>query len=145
MVWWNMRTPRSKRPANRWSLAPELSALQSLFEAGRRGEQRRMRIVGEAGVGKSRLLLEAKALLGEQPHAWIECQASQLTSDSPFRPVAAHLRHAWEIDSAPSNEAALAKVDAALTALGLRRGELRALFAEDIEATSRLLNRTLPW
>jgi predicted ATPase len=44
-------------------------------------------IVGEPGIGKSRLVEEFRAQLGETPHSWIEWSSSQLLQNTPLHPV----------------------------------------------------------
>ncbi|HZZ23477.1 MAG TPA: AAA family ATPase [Roseiarcus sp.] len=44
-------------------------------------------IVGEPGIGKSRLVEEFRGQLAERPHSWIEWSASQLLQNTPLHPV----------------------------------------------------------
>ena len=44
-------------------------------------------IVGEPGIGKSRLVEEFRAQLAEAPHSWIEWSSSQLLQNTPLHPV----------------------------------------------------------
>jgi predicted ATPase len=45
-------------------------------------------IMGEPGVGKSRLIEEFRTRLKETPHTWIGCSASQLLQNTPLHPIA---------------------------------------------------------
>jgi predicted ATPase len=45
-------------------------------------------IVGEPGLGKSRLIEEFHATLAEAPHTWVEWRASQLLQTTPLHPIA---------------------------------------------------------
>jgi predicted ATPase len=45
-------------------------------------------IVGEPGVGKSRLLEEIHGRLRETPHTWVEWSCSQLLQNTPLHPIA---------------------------------------------------------
>ena len=47
-----------------------------------------MLIVGEPGIGKSRLIEEFRAKLAETPHTWVEWAASQLLQNTPLHPLA---------------------------------------------------------
>ena len=47
-----------------------------------------MLIVGEPGLGKSRLIEEFHARLGETPHTWVEWSVSQLLQNTPLHPIA---------------------------------------------------------
>ncbi len=46
-----------------------------------------MLIVGEPGIGKSRLVEEFRARLGETPHTWVEWSSSQLLQNTPLHPI----------------------------------------------------------
>ena len=45
-------------------------------------------IVGEPGLGKSRLIEEFHARLREIPHTWVEWSCSQLLQNTPLHPIA---------------------------------------------------------
>ena len=47
-----------------------------------------MLIVGEPGLGKSRLIEEFHAELSETPHTWAEFSCSQLLQNTPLHPIA---------------------------------------------------------
>ena len=47
-----------------------------------------MLIVGEPGLGKSRLIEEFHARLRETPHTWVEWSCSQLLQNTPLHPIA---------------------------------------------------------
>jgi class 3 adenylate cyclase/tetratricopeptide (TPR) repeat protein len=42
---------------------------------------------GEAGIGKSRLLLVLRERLADTPHTWVECHGSSYTANTAFQPV----------------------------------------------------------
>ena len=44
-------------------------------------------IVGEPGIGKSRLIEEFRGQLADKPHSWVEWSSSQLLQNTPFHPV----------------------------------------------------------
>ena len=62
-----------------------------------------VQIVGEPGIGKSRLLDEFRAKLGETPHTWAVWSASQLLKNTPLHPVAEWGRFRFGGDLPPSN------------------------------------------
>ena len=47
-----------------------------------------MLIIGEPGLGKSRLIEEFHTRLGETPHTWVEWSCSQLLQNTPLHPIA---------------------------------------------------------
>ena len=66
----------------------ELDLLGRRWERARAGEGQLALIVGEPGFGKSRLIEEFRARLGETPHTWVEWSSSQLLQNTPLHPVA---------------------------------------------------------
>ena len=66
----------------------ELVVLARRWERVRAGEGQFVLIGGEPGIGKSRLVEEFRARLGETPHTWIELSSSQLLQNTPLHPIA---------------------------------------------------------
>ncbi len=66
----------------------ELSLLQRRWSRALEGEGQFVQIVGEPGIGKSRLVEEFRAKLAETPHTWVEWAASQLLQNTPLHPLA---------------------------------------------------------
>ena len=66
----------------------ELDILSRRWERARSGEGQLALVVGEPGIGKSRLIEEFRARLGETPHTWVEWSSSQLLQNTPLHPVA---------------------------------------------------------
>ena len=58
------------------------------WERTRRGDGQLVLIVGEPGLGKSRLIEEFHARLREAPHTWVEWSCSQLLQNTPLHPIA---------------------------------------------------------
>ncbi len=67
----------------------ELATLVERWERAADGEGQNVLVVGEAGVGKSRLAYQLRERLATIPHTWLECGASPYTEDTPFHPVIA--------------------------------------------------------
>jgi class 3 adenylate cyclase/tetratricopeptide (TPR) repeat protein len=65
----------------------ELGTLVDRWERVGEGEGQNVLIVGEAGVGKSRLVYELRERLAAVPHTWLECRATPYTEGTPFHPV----------------------------------------------------------
>ncbi len=68
--------------------AEELDLLRRRWERAAGGEGQFVQIVGEPGIGKSRLIEEFRAKLGEAPHTFVEWSSSQLLQNTPLHPVA---------------------------------------------------------
>ena len=64
----------------------ELALLTRRWERARDGAGQLTLIVGEPGIGKSRLLEEFRATLGETPHTYVEWSSSQLLQNTPLYP-----------------------------------------------------------
>jgi class 3 adenylate cyclase/tetratricopeptide (TPR) repeat protein len=67
----------------------ELATLVERWERAADGDGQNVLLVGEAGVGKSRLAYQLRERLAAVPHTWLECGASPYTEGSPFHPVIA--------------------------------------------------------
>src|SRR5262245_40878877 len=64
----------------------ELGTLVDRWERAVDGEGQNVLVVGEAGVGKSRLAYQLRERLAAIPHTWLECGASPYTEGTPFHP-----------------------------------------------------------
>ena len=62
----------------------DLAVLARCSERALAGDGQFVLIVGEPGIGKSRLVEEFRGQLGETPHSWIEWSSSQLLQNTPF-------------------------------------------------------------
>jgi class 3 adenylate cyclase/tetratricopeptide (TPR) repeat protein len=91
---------------------PELRALERAFEAAQAGRGQVVFVVGEAGIGKSRLRYEFQRGLEGQPHAWIEGRCMPYARDFPFHPIVDALRREFGIEDGDDDGVALAKLDA---------------------------------
>ena len=65
----------------------ELDLLRRRWERARSGHGQLTLIVGEPGIGKSRLVEEFRATLGETPHTFVELSSSQLLQNTPLHPI----------------------------------------------------------
>jgi class 3 adenylate cyclase len=67
----------------------EIAILMRRWERARQGEGQLVMIVGEPGLGKSRMLDEFHVRLNEIPHSWAEWTCSQLLQNTPLHPLTA--------------------------------------------------------
>ena len=66
----------------------EIAMLMRRWERARQGAGQLVLIVGEPGLGKSRLIEEFRNRLRETPHTWSEWSCSQLLQNTPLHPIA---------------------------------------------------------
>jgi class 3 adenylate cyclase/predicted ATPase len=105
----------------------ELSLLMRRWERARAGEGQLVLIVGEPGLGKSRLIEEFHTRLTETPHTWVEWSASQLLQNTPLHPVSEWGRQRFGVD-VPAVER-LADLESTLRLIGLDPVEHAPLLA----------------
>ena len=61
--------------------------LMRRWERARQGDGQLVLIVGEPGIGKSRLIEEFHGRLRDTPHTWLEWSCSQLLQNTPLHPI----------------------------------------------------------
>lgn len=106
----------------------DLGVLVRRWERAHAGEGQFLLIVGEPGIGKSRLVEEFRARLGDMPHTWIEWSSSQLLQNTPLHPVLGWGRARFGgPDVAP--ERRLGELEFALKQVKLDAGEHAPLLA----------------
>jgi class 3 adenylate cyclase len=66
----------------------EIAILVRRWERARQGDGQLVLIVGEPGLGKSRLVEELHSRLRDTPHTWVEWSCSQLLQNTPLHPIA---------------------------------------------------------
>ena len=106
----------------------EIAALKRRWERARQGDGQLVLIVGEPGLGKSRLIEEFHARLREVPHTWIEWSCSQLLQNTPLHPIAEWGRQRFGGADVPA-ERRLADLESSLAQVKLDREENSALLA----------------
>src|SRR5208282_3820457 len=105
----------------------ELEHLRRRWERARSGEGQLALIVGEPGIGKSRMIEEFRTHLGETPHTWVEWSSSQLLQNTPLHPIAewGRLRFGADLPA----ELRLADLENTLQLVGLDTAEYAPLVA----------------
>jgi len=106
----------------------ELSLLMRRWARALQGEGQFVQIVGEPGIGKSRLIEEFRGKLAETPHTWVEWASSQLLQNTPLHPVAEWGRQRFG-GAEVAGERRLADLEGTLRLSGLDAAEYAPLLA----------------
>jgi tetratricopeptide (TPR) repeat protein len=102
---------------------PELRLLFERFEQARAGHGQVVMLVGEAGVGKSRLVHEFRGQLGAKA-TWVEGQALSFGREMTLHPVIDMLKRVFGIDDGDPEALVVAKIERAVRRLGDDLGEV---------------------
>jgi class 3 adenylate cyclase len=105
----------------------ELDHLGRRWDRARQGDGQLTLIVGEPGLGKSRLMEEFHSRLGETPHTWTEWSSSQLLQNTPLHPIAEWGRQRFGADL--PTEQRVADLEHTLQLIGLDPTEYAPLLA----------------
>jgi class 3 adenylate cyclase/tetratricopeptide (TPR) repeat protein len=108
------------RPGSMFGREQELGLLREQWSQAVTGEGKAVLLLGEAGIGKSRLI-QALANAIEQPCFQIRYQCSPYYRDSPLFPVVRQLRHAAQIAVEDADETKLDKLERLLDVAGRAR------------------------
>ena len=95
----------------------EMAQLLQAFEKARGGHGQVVFLVSEAGMGKSRLLLEFRRSLGDRA-TWLEGRGVSFGDSIAFHPLIDLLKRHFRIDEGDSENAMLAKIDRNVLVLG---------------------------
>jgi class 3 adenylate cyclase/tetratricopeptide (TPR) repeat protein len=113
----------------------ELAALERLWRHTGEGRGQMVFVMGEAGIGKSRLIYEFRRRLEDEDPRWLEGRCVSFSREIPFLPVIDLVKASFGIEESDDDEAIVAKIDRGLAPL---RGDvasigpyLRALLAVD--------------
>jgi class 3 adenylate cyclase/tetratricopeptide (TPR) repeat protein len=129
-----IRASGARRRSSGRSLTPfvgreeELGVLARRWERARAGEGQLVLIVGEPGLGKSRLLEEFHSRRAETPHTWVEWRASQLLQNTPLHPFAEWGRLRFGGADVPA-EQRLAELESSLSQVKIDAAEAAPLLA----------------
>jgi class 3 adenylate cyclase/predicted ATPase len=82
----------------------EIGLLLRRWKQAKEGEGQVVLLVGEAGIGKSRIVQTVREHLADEPHIPLRCQCLPYYTNSAFYPFIAHLERAMgcEQDAAPA-------------------------------------------
>ena len=107
----------------------ELRLLLNRWAQARNGEGQVLLVVGEPGIGKSRLVQRFREHIADTPHSWVDCAAAALYQSTPFYMVADMIQQGirWRGEQTPSER--LAGLEAALDLAGVQPREAIPLLA----------------
>jgi class 3 adenylate cyclase/predicted ATPase len=110
----------------------ETAMLMRRWERARQGDGQLVLIVGEPGLGKSRLIEEFHNRLRDTPHTWVEWSCSQLLQNTPLHPIAEWGRLRFGAADVPA-EQRLADLESSLAQVKLDPAENVPLLAPLLE------------
>ena len=106
----------------------EMTMLLRRWERARQRDGQLVMIVGEPGLGKSRLIEEFHNRLRDTPHTWVEWSCSQLLQNTPLHPIAEWGRQRFGSADVPA-EQRLADLETSLAQVKLDPAENASLLA----------------
>jgi AAA ATPase domain len=107
----------------------EVTVLRERWAQARDGLGQIVLLSGEAGIGKSRLVMALKEHVAGDAHTRWECRGSPYFRDGALYPVIDLSQQALQFGRDESPEAKLQKIEAALGRYGLAQPETMALWA----------------
>ncbi len=113
----------------------ELRLLMSRWERTLDGEGQVALIIGEAGIGKSRLVQCFNERIAATPHTWLQSAAGAFSQNTPFFPIAEMLRHALRSRGAESEPEQFAQLEAVIKRAGLKSYEAVPLIASLVDVS----------
>jgi len=111
----------------------ELRSLLHRWERVLEGDGQVVTIIGEAGIGKSRLVQRFREELAATPYTWLECATAPFFQNTPFYAVADMLQQSFHWDASHTVEQRLAALEASLGLAGLDPDETVPLIAPLLE------------
>jgi class 3 adenylate cyclase/tetratricopeptide (TPR) repeat protein len=115
----------------------ELRLLMNRWQQVLEGEGQVALIIGEAGIGKSRLVQRFHEQIAEEEPIWVEAAVAPFFQNTPFYPVAELIRQLVSNEGGQQAGGQLEQLEAALTRAGLKTAEAIPLIAP-------LLNLSVP-
>ncbi len=107
----------------------EMGLLWNRWERASNGEGQVVFVVGEAGIGKSRLVRQFRERLARTPHTWNECSGASYFQNTPFYPLTDMLQQALAQRGAETDEEKLGELERVLELAGLKPAEAVRLVA----------------
>jgi class 3 adenylate cyclase/tetratricopeptide (TPR) repeat protein len=97
---------------------PELSLLQERWVEARVGRGQVICLMGEAGIGKSRLLLECQRRLADEPVTWLTGRCISYGKEMAYLPIIDLLKHNFQVEEGDDDVTVSAKIEQGMGALG---------------------------
>jgi predicted ATPase len=114
------RVPRGERVRSHFvGRQTEFAALQAACVRVQQGQGQVVSLVGEPGIGKSRLLEEFRHAVAAHPLTYLASACQAYGHTTPYKPVLDLLRQLWRLPEAEDLAAAVAAVHEGLHTLGL--------------------------
>jgi class 3 adenylate cyclase len=108
----------------------EMRTLWNRWEVAREGEGQMVLIVGEAGIGKSRVMHQFHERLGGSVVRWLEGAAEPYYQNTPFHAVVAIVNQAFGVKADPTPDERLDQLQRVLKQNGINAPEEVALLAQ---------------
>lgn len=96
----------------------ELNRLHRLWELSQKGHGQVAFIVGEAGIGKSRLVFEFQRSLSAEKITWLEGHSTAYGGYMPFLPLIDLLKRNFRIEDSDTEKIVIRKIEKGLSRLG---------------------------
>jgi class 3 adenylate cyclase/tetratricopeptide (TPR) repeat protein len=125
------RVHRSAHAAARFvGREDEIALLMNRWERARQGRGQVVTVIGEPGIGKSRMVEEYREHIKNHLHLWVECGGEPFFEKTPFHPVTEMLNHGlgWRGDESP--EERLGILERSLNVFGMNPSEAVPLIGE---------------
>ncbi len=132
---------RGGRMATFVGRSQEMAVLRSRLEAALRGQGQLVSVVGDAGIGKSRLLFEFRQSLAGERIAYLEGRCLSYGTTMPYLPILDLLRAGYRINELDSPQVIAEKIRRGLEIVGMdpeRHAPYLLHLLGDKEATERL-------
>jgi hypothetical protein len=120
--------------------AEELQLLLSRWERTREGEGQVAVIIGEPGIGKSRLVAEFHNSIRDARHIWMESACEQFFENTPFHAIIEMFSQWLELQGGANAQEQFERIERALASAGLMLAEIAPLIADLLQLPARELH-----